>query len=95
MAGSDVVPVVGYSMAGSDVVPLCLWWVYLSDVFHANIFLRTFMCRFCIHASVLHHFHATLVSASLVASSFVHSNTSTVSLQSRSHVSGLHQHASS
>ena len=52
MAGSDVVPAVGYNMAGSDVVPLCLWWVYLSDVFHANNFLCTFTCRFCIHASV-------------------------------------------
>ena len=68
MAGSDVVPAVGYNMAGSDVVPLCLWrscqpWFShtLQRVFHANIFLCTLMCRFCIHAFVLHHFHATLV----------------------------------
>ena len=75
MAGSDVVPAVGYNMAGSDVVSLCLWWVYLSDVFHANIFLCTLMCRFCIHAFVLHHFSCSArqcVSSSIFLRSLEH-----------------------
>ena len=55
-----------------------------------------FYARSCADFVSMHSFciifHAAFVSASLLASSFVHLNSSTVSLQSRSHVSRLHQH---